>query len=662
MPSVDDWKRTLLTLEDEPFFELIKNHLGKVQTPYHKPSIINSIEKFLLNPETRSRILALLNDDESVVTAFILRSGGSDFDHLYRYFHDSYSELRFKSLIENLQERLIIYRDESGFYFVNPVLEEELEQRTEETISVKAFQEKTGEAWFTEEMMIAFLSFLQDNASPCKQSGELKKSVRSSFIELFPGSDDDARFMLCLESLVYLGIIHDRGDRFSMYPEQLKRFISLPGKERFTVFLAGLTAGGWRESPPRRAFAAGHTIINALKKNTSGHLGYEREPLIKLLSAELSREDQRFTPKRISQSFDRLIMAGYMEEDDGFVRFAVSAISTKAAETMPMILQPSFEILLPPGASAAARLFTALYCRLKRYDRVSHFEIEQQHFIESLRTFGEDTDIPGLLEEACEGKTPQNVVITLQGWMERVQQIEIATGTVIKVVPELVPVIQKEFSPMILQTLAPGVYFVKPEKLSPFITKWRGLGYSDPGEVRNLLSQADAEGIFDYTPRLPDIPSISTRTAPEPEQTGKTVMDAEKESRRIQEELIAHLNSLELTQEQRRELEAKVARKLLIFPRQLSPEVCRIGRIEARGIDFHAKLRIIEDVLDNREDLLEIESPEIPDGSALVYPLSLTKDPGDPSLTALLLPEEIEHTFKIRRASRIRKRRRSVFY
>ena len=196
MPSVDDWKRTLLTLEDEPFFELIKNHLGKVQTPYHKPSIINSIEKFLLNPETRSRILALLNDDESAVTAFILRSGGSDFDHLYRYFHDNYSELRFKSLMENLQERLIIYRDESGFYFVNPVLEEELEQRTEETISVKAFPERTGEAWFTEEMMIAFLSFLQDNSSPCKQSGELKKSVRSSFIELFPGSGDDARFML----------------------------------------------------------------------------------------------------------------------------------------------------------------------------------------------------------------------------------------------------------------------------------------------------------------------------------------------------------------------------------------------------------------------------------------------------------------------------------
>jgi hypothetical protein len=662
MPSIDDWKRSLLTLEDEPFFELIKNHLGKVQTPYHKPSIIHSIEKFLLNPETRSRILSLLNDDETAVISFILRAGGSDFDHLYRYFHDSYSELQFQSLVENLQERLIIYRDESGLYFVNPILEEDLEQSTEETITVKAFPEYPGEAWLSEELMIAFLSFVQENPSPCKQSGELKKSVRSSFSERFPGNDGDGRFMLCLETLVCLGILRDRGDRFSVYPEQLLAFISLPAKERLSVLTAGVAAGSWQESPPRRAFAAGRTIISALNKNASPPLGYEREPLIKVLSAELSRENQRFTPRRIGQAFDRLIMAGYVDELDGFVRLSGSAAAEGKTEPVPMILQPSFEVLLPPGASTAARLFVALYCRLKRFDRVSHFEIEQQHFTDSLRNTGEDADIPRLLEEACGAAPPQNVLITLQGWMERVQQIEIATGTLIKVVPELIPVIQKEFSPMILKTLAPGIYFVKPEKLSPFITKWRALGYSDPGEVRNLLSPAEADGLFDYSPASPSLPSISIRTAAEPETAEEVVVTDEKESRRIQEELMAHLNGLQLTPEQRRELEAKIAKKLLIFPHQLSSEVCRIGRIEARGIDFHAKLRIIEDVLDKREDLLEIESPEIPDGKALVYPLSLTKDPGDPSLTALLLPEEIEQTFKIRRASRIRKRKRSVFY
>ena len=234
MPSIDEWKRALLTLKDEPFFELIKNHLGRVHTPYHKPSIIDRIEKFLLNPDTRSRILALLRDEEIAVIGFILRSGGTDFNHLHRYFSDSYSELRFQSLLENLQERLLIFREESGLYFVNPVLEDDLNTlMAEKPILVKPFAEKQEEAWFTEEMMIAFLAFLQDNPSPCKQSGELKKNVSINFGELFPWNIGDEQFMLCLETLLCLGIVLDREDHFTVNPDQLKVFLSLPADERF---------------------------------------------------------------------------------------------------------------------------------------------------------------------------------------------------------------------------------------------------------------------------------------------------------------------------------------------------------------------------------------------------------------------------------------------
>ncbi|WP_319561533.1 hypothetical protein [Marispirochaeta sp.] len=662
MPSFDDWKRALLTLDDEPFFELIKNHLGKVQTPYHKPSIINGIEKFLSSPETRTRILCMMGDKEIAIVSFILRSPGSDYDHLYRFFQDTHSALRFQSLIENLQERLIIYRDEAGLFFINPVLQAELEQLIrDEPVTVKSFDAPSAEPWFTEELLIAFIAFLQDNPSPGKQSGELKKSVRTAFSEVFPQHDGDNRFQLYLDTLKFLGIIHDHGDRYSVSREQLESFISLEKFERSSVFLAGITAAVWHESPPRRAFAAGRTIIEALKKNTTQPLAYEREPLVKQLSTELSRENQRFTPRRISQSLDRLIFAGYMDEEEGFVRPLGFQTASEPEDSAPMILQPSFEILLPPEASGAARLFAALYCRLQRFDRISHYGLEQQHFTASLQSTGEDAKIPQLLARACGQKVPQNVIMTLRGWMERVQQIEIATGTVVKVVPEIIPVIEKEFSSMIVQTLAPGVYFVKPEKLSPFITRWKALGYADPGEIRNLLSVADNESTFTYTMNVDTLPEIPT----EPANAGaRNTPESESgtDCNRITAELRAHLNSLEVNPEQRRELEAKINKKLLLFPQQVTPEVCRIGRIEARGIDFHAKLRIIEDVLEHREDLLEIESPEISDGSALVYPLKLTKDPGDPSLTALVLPEEIEQTFKIRRASRIRKRRRSVFY
>jgi len=133
----------------------------------------------------------------------------------------------------------------------------------------------------------------------------------------------------------------------------------------------------------------------------------------------------------------------------------------------------------------------------------------------------------------------------------------------------------------------------------------------------------------------------------------------------IRTELHAQLEKLEtkeVSDEQRRELTAKIEKKLFLFPEQIRPEICRIGRIEARGIDFHAKLRIIEDVLDNREDLLELVSAETEGEARLIHPLELNKEPGNPTLKALVLPEERETVFRVRLVSRIKKRKRSLYY
>ena len=187
-----------------------------------------------------------------------------------------------------------------------------------------------------------------------------------------------------------------------------------------------------------------------------------------------------------------------------------------------------------------------------------------------------------------------------------------------------------------------------------------------PGRYAISFPSSSVHPTYDYVPSLvlPEIPLVQSaeNTSPSigPHETAWE--EADRKSEEIHRELRSRLEEQELTPEQRRELNAKIEKKLFLFPDQVEPSACRVGRIEARGIDFHAKLRVVEDVLNNRDDLLEIDSPEADDGNALVHPLSLNKEPGNPTLVALVLPEEKERSFRIRLASRIRKRKRSLFY
>jgi len=47
----------LNSLDDDYYFFVANTVLGKVQTPFHKPVINNSILSFLLNTENRANIL-----------------------------------------------------------------------------------------------------------------------------------------------------------------------------------------------------------------------------------------------------------------------------------------------------------------------------------------------------------------------------------------------------------------------------------------------------------------------------------------------------------------------------------------------------------------------------------------------------------------------------
>ena len=665
MPTIRDWKRSLLTLKDEPFFDLVKNYLGKVQTPFHKPTIIDSLERFLTRPEAQTRLFQLLNDEEAALAGFVLRSEGCDLDSLYAYFREEYSPLRFRSVVENLQERLILYLDESGFYQVNPILMDQLAANAApEPVEARTADNARWEAWLSEDLFIAFLALIKEYPSLRKQNGELKKQSRDALEERLPPAGIGDRGLLLIETATALGLAEDRGGELVLLRDSLEELMALDAAERRIALTAGVAAGAWKDLPKPEAYQSGLLTVLSLLENLDPAYSYRRDSLLLHLTEEISASKPEITPRRLDRAMELLTDAGFLRMDDGFLQHSL-ADPAAPESTRPMILQPTFEILLSPDALPEAKAFAAVYCRLVRFDRVAKYELEHDLFLVPLRSQGAPDSLLDTLNDACGGSLPQNIAVTLRGWMEESRQIEITTGTVVKVSAEMIPILEEHFSSLILQTLAPGVYFVRPEKVTPFLTRWRSLGYTDPGEIRNLLAGTGEAGVFEYTPTL-EVPRISVSangsSAPGTADESEPSYGMSNGAQRINDELSLCLEQQELTTEQKCELGAKIDKKLFLFPEQVNPAACRIGRIEAKGIDFHAKLRVVEDVLESKSDLLEIESPEAEDGSALVHPLGIDKEPGNPVLRALVLPEEKEHSFRIRLASRIKKRKRSLFY
>jgi hypothetical protein len=65
--AIEQWKRNMLTLPDERFFEIMRNYLGKLKTPYNKHTLIRDLTAFLQKKETRRRIISLIDEGDAVL-------------------------------------------------------------------------------------------------------------------------------------------------------------------------------------------------------------------------------------------------------------------------------------------------------------------------------------------------------------------------------------------------------------------------------------------------------------------------------------------------------------------------------------------------------------------------------------------------------------------
>ena len=68
-----DFTKLLLSMQDDTFFYIIRNYLGPLQTPFHKPTLIKELLKFLSKKSVQEKILLYIDRlDKKILTAVSL--------------------------------------------------------------------------------------------------------------------------------------------------------------------------------------------------------------------------------------------------------------------------------------------------------------------------------------------------------------------------------------------------------------------------------------------------------------------------------------------------------------------------------------------------------------------------------------------------------------
>jgi len=654
---MSDFKSALLTLGDEAFFELVRNYLGPVKTPFNKHDLIARLEGFLRKETIQDRIVGLIDDEDAELLTAIWMLGEPDFDEIYLFFARQRSYLDLHQRLLNLEDRLLIYR--AGEHLrINPILLERLEQsvlRVERLFASRERADTDPEArppWVSDTLLIALHSYLCEGPEVFRADRSLRKRALNDLRERLPVVIEPAahpegqlRATPLLEALLAAGAVAEEG---GIYPvsDVWDELASLTPLQRIAAIIAAISG---EEDDPGSLAAAIEGVVTTLPGGRAmSSLSVER--LLLILAPDQPAETCR-------RAREMMTIAGLLiPVDEEFV--LVAELPIEHEERKPLVVQPNFELTMPEEFSFADGLLVARISKLKRHDRYPRFELTKERVAASLRNGLDIESIIERLTALAGGQLPQNVVVTMQSWAGEHESVRLFKGVVLTVEEARRPVVEHAATVqrLVRERLAPGVYL---------------LDERDVEAMQQALEDAGVELVPEIaaTPRRGPAP-VRTASAPLIDHNRLATFSrvfgvasagpaAKPESQAWLEDIQERLDDKSLTPEQREELAGRVRNKLILAVEQVRSDTFKTEKTEARGLDYVGKVRIIEQAIRTGSSLLEIiERGE--DGSPhrrLVEPMEMNKRENELVLVGEELPRRSRVELLVRKLGLVRRLR-----
>ena len=664
MEFVECWKRALLTLPEDPFFTLMRTYLGSIKTPFHKPTLINELTAFISKPANKKMILDRVERaDAEVLTALSLLDEPRLSD-LSRFYQGSRSFFSLRSHLSNLEERLLIYLDRSGGsnrIKFNPLIKQDIEKRMISfgllfpSLPYSGKAAAFPEPWLTDSLVIAFVSFAQKREIALTKDGSLRKSffkeLKETFPVLFSGPEDE-RLYVFLKVLLRTDLLTLDKNRYSPNYISLDKASGLSVEDRTRIYWGA--AGSEELAVESWAFLYGEFLSALPAKRV-----FDRKTLESLSRAVAIRAG--FNPDRPEDLLHIAIAMGHvspLEKDNTFMLSVNPLWFRLTPGKEGVTLLPNFEITADKNISLETGIRILSLADIKKHDSVSIFEITKESVFRGFKKGCTLEELLSFLKRISKSGLPQNISFSLNQWNKEFRSLGLFEGLVLVVEEGHRHLVEhaQEFLPLINRVLGPGVYLLFPDKKDKLEKAFKAIGIEQvPETVKAGTAQKRSCTNFPLPAKTNNgslLPKLFSPEGPEDFGSFNTAP------------LIESLKKMDLPEERRLDLENKINRGIILYPEQLRFVPQEKDRLEAKGLNFTGKVRLIEQAVSGRDDVLEIIE-RLPSGDprhSLIRPMGLDKTGKDLYLFGKMLPDQDTVRIRVDKISLVRRIKGSPFF
>lgn len=651
----------MVALPDDEFFAIMRNYLGKLQTPFNKHSLIDALADFLLREETEERVLSMIDEEDSLLLTSIDFLSGTNINELHDFLGSERSFMSIHHLLLNLEERLLIYRDaESGRIRISPVFDELLKTRVFDTDllfpSMDCIDEKYPDIWFTDALVTAFVSFLCKIPDILKLDGSIKKKAEDEIRRIFPDlcieEKTGIRLNILIQNLLGLSLISQNADEIVLSEDNLLEFSELRIKQRYMLYAASSIGSDNPTSLIIKLAEVIERLLNAIPVGKSFSLGSIKKLLLLIIKKSTvnylnldSILNSLISLKFLVFSGKRYVVNPHLKEH----------LSGKEYTEPPLIVQPSFDLTVKPWISLKDGIKFAGVTEIKKFDLYPDFELNRNSYIRGHDCKLHKGSIIKTLEELSSRPIPQNISVSIESWEEDYNRVHVYEGIVLSVNSDKRMIIEHlhNLKSYILHELAEGIYLMDSEKEKEWRVIIENTGINVP-VIQKKSSAGNGTTIFHKLETLKESDILRI-----PETTPSFFVKTSG----FQEELNTKLGSLKLNSDEKNGFKVRIDKKLILYPDQIQQGNIRNEKTEASGMDYIGKVRLIERALESKNELLEVTfgNPIEKLTTYLVKPVDFDKSKEDLLLNAISLPEENETQLIVRKMSKVKRLKSSLF-
>lgn len=660
MDKTEDWRKIILSINDNSFFDLMRNYLGKIETPFNKQDLISRLINFFNNEQTKEKLLSMIDsEDASLLTAVSIIQGPSA-NQLQNVFHEwSYLDLHNK--IQNLEERFLLYKKGKS-YFITPILEDLFLQKIiSPSLLIKTDPVVNGfdpGPWLNDPLLVALLSFIQKNKSLIKIDGSIKKrgmtELERVFPTLFEGEEGQRRFEICTSVLSNLNLIESRDGQIFINASQWKRLKEKNTINRHFMYYGAAISEDSASTAELIDFFA--SVYSNFPENRAIH----RDSLNRFYALYCGHKKKTPVPYLLNRISEVLIDLNVFIEENDYIKInsLLDFPHNEQHSESPIVIQPNFEITVKPFITLPDIYALSNAIEIRQYDLYSRYILNRESFLRAYDKGIKSEIILERLGELSGKEIPQNVVISLKDWEEDHKKVSLFSGVVLKVSSDKQLLIDKTdfLKPYIKEVLAPGVYMLSKNQEKQWMAALGELSIS-PLPVDNMTDEApDSDSIPEALPVFNEELLAKRRNWIEITDVKNTSIEDQKER------LLKVLKNSGMQGDEKKEITTRINRRLIIMESQINRGIIRPEITEAKGMNFQGKVRLIESALQNRSAKLELNY-YTPDGiqTILVQPLELLKDDKERTLIGKILPDEEMINIKVSKISKVKKIRSSLF-